>query len=99
MLRLPEAMSLEYISTSADYHYLGKWPFSQATVDFDSFQANDEKVFVVIRALEVVGEAVKFLPRTERERYPQIPWQAVAGMRHKLIQGNYCSKVIPIIVK
>lgn len=58
-------------------------------VDFASFETNDEKVYAVIRALEIIGEAVKFIPQTERDRYPQIPWQAVAGMRDKLIHGYF----------
>jgi uncharacterized protein with HEPN domain len=62
-------------------------------VDFDSFEANDEKIYAVIRALEIIGEAVKFIPPTERDRYPQIPWQAVAGMRDKLIHGYFVVNV------
>ena len=34
-----------------------------AGVDFASFQANDEKVYAVIRALEIIGEAAKSIPR------------------------------------
>ncbi len=64
-----------------------------AGVDFETFEANDEKVFAVIRALEVIGEAVKFIPLSEREHYPQIPWQAVAGMRDKLIHGYFVVNV------
>jgi uncharacterized protein with HEPN domain len=58
-------------------------------IDFDTFQANDEKTFAVTRALEIIGEAVKQIPESERTRYPQIPWKAVAGMRDKLIHGYY----------
>lgn len=57
--------------------------------DFPSFEKNDEKIFAVIRALEVIGEAVKFIPQTDRDKYPQIPWKAVAGMRDKLIHGYF----------
>ncbi len=57
------------------------------------FAANEEKVFAVIRALEVIGEAVKYIPKAERDRYPQIPWQAVAGMRDKLIHGYFVVSV------
>lgn len=32
-------------------------------IDFDAFKANDEKVFAVIRALEIIGEAAKKLPK------------------------------------
>ena len=62
-------------------------------VDMAEFEANEEKVFAVIRALEVIGEAVKYIPETERERYPQIPWRAIAGMRDKLIHGYFVVSV------
>jgi uncharacterized protein with HEPN domain len=58
-------------------------------VDFASFETNDEKIYAVIRALEVIGEAVKFIPQAKRDRYPQIPWKAVAGMLDKLIHGYF----------
>ena len=64
-----------------------------AGIDFATFEANEEKVYAVIRALEVIGEAVKFIPQTERDRYPQIPWTAVAGMRDKLIHGYFIVNV------
>jgi uncharacterized protein with HEPN domain len=60
-----------------------------AGIDYAAFEANEEKVYAVIRALEVIGEAVKFIPQMERDRYPQIPWTAVAGMRDKLIHGYF----------
>ena len=64
-----------------------------AGIDFATFEANEEKVYAVIRALEVIGEAVKFIPSAERSRYPQIPWTAVAGMRDKLIHGYFIVNV------
>jgi len=62
-------------------------------VDMAEFEVNEEKVFAVIRALEVIGEAVKYIPETERECYPQIPWRAIAGMRDKLIHGYFVVSV------
>lgn len=53
-------------------------------VEFDAFVINDEKVFAVRQALEIIGEAVKKVPRSAREHYPQVPWREVAGMRDKL---------------
>ncbi|MBL1131382.1 MAG: DUF86 domain-containing protein [Chloroflexi bacterium] len=60
-----------------------------AGLDFDDFRINDEKVFAVVRALEIIGEATKYIPESERIKYPQIPWKAVAGMRDKLIHGYF----------
>ena len=58
-------------------------------VKFDAFAANDEKVFAVMQALEIIGEAVKNLPRSIRERYPEVSWRDVARMRDKLIHQYF----------
>ena len=39
------------------------------------------------RVMECLGEAVKRLPNDLRERYPQVPWKRVAGMRDYLSHG------------
>lgn len=39
------------------------------------------------RAMEVLGEAVKRLPDEITQRYPQVPWRLVAGMRDKISHG------------
>lgn len=56
-------------------------------VDYDHF-ANDFRInYVVVRALEIVGEATKRLPPAFREQYPHIPWKKMAGMRDRIIHG------------
>ncbi|MCS7068695.1 DUF86 domain-containing protein [Meiothermus sp.] len=36
---------------------------------------------VYLRSLEVIGEAVKHLPKALRQKYPAIEWRFIAGMR------------------
>jgi len=56
-------------------------------VDYDRF-TNDFMInFVAVRALEIVGEAVKRLPMSFRDKYPAIPWKRMAGMRDRIIHG------------
>ncbi len=47
---------------------------------------NDKKtVRATIRSLEIIGEAVKKLPKEITDNYPEIPWKSIAAMRDILI--------------
>ena len=39
----------------------------------------------VIRRLEIIGEAVKNIPKEIREKYPHVPWRSISGLRDILI--------------
>ncbi len=54
-------------------------------MDFEEFVSDRKTVNAVIRSLEVMGEAAKKIPPEIRNRYPEIPWKYIAGMRDKLI--------------
>ncbi len=42
-------------------------------ITFDDFRHNDEKNFAVIRALEVIGEAARHIPKSIRGRHTNVP--------------------------
>jgi uncharacterized protein with HEPN domain len=42
-----------------------------------------------VRSLEVIGEAVKQLPDSLRQKYNTIEWRAIAGMRDRLIHNYF----------
>lgn len=44
---------------------------------------------MAIRRLEVIGEAVKNIPKTFKEKHPEIEWKKIAGMRDMLIHEYF----------
>ena len=52
---------------------------------FEEFAEDEKTVYAVIRAIEVIGEAVRKIPNDLRDTYSEIPWRAIAGTRDKLI--------------
>ncbi|MBU1006964.1 MAG: DUF86 domain-containing protein [Candidatus Omnitrophica bacterium] len=55
----------------------------------EDFEKDEKTKFAVIRALEVIGEAAKKIPLPVKNKYPQIPWPAITGMRDKLIHEYF----------
>ncbi len=43
----------------------------------------------VLRKFEVIGEAVKQLTDSTKQRHPGIPWRQIAGMRDRLIHHYF----------
>jgi uncharacterized protein with HEPN domain len=52
---------------------------------FDDLKTQD----AVIRNLEILGEAAKFLSAETKKTYPNIPWRDIAGTRDKLIHDYF----------
>jgi uncharacterized protein with HEPN domain len=52
--------------------------------------SNDETLKrAFARSIEVIGEATKNLSTETRDRYPDVEWRAMAGMRDRLIHGYF----------
>ena len=54
-------------------------------MDFSSFVKDKKTVNAVLRSLEIMGEAAKKVPTDFREKYKQVDWKGMAGMRDRLI--------------
>ena len=58
-------------------------------MSYQEFSGDDKTVYAVVRALEVIGEATKCIPRQVRDNNPSLPWNEMAGMRDKLIHAYF----------
>ena len=62
-------------------------------ISYEEFIQDDKTVFAVVRALEIIGEAVKNIPDDIRKNYREIPWKDMAGMRDKFIHEYFGVKL------
>ncbi|MCG9128866.1 DUF86 domain-containing protein [Candidatus Poribacteria bacterium] len=53
-------------------------------ITYSDFERDQMRVDAVIRNPQIVGEAVKKLPDSIKEEYPNIAWQEIAGLRNRV---------------
>ena len=55
----------------------------------DGFLKNKLKQRAIERELEIIGEAVKNIPESLRNKYPEIRWKGIAGFRDVLSHAYF----------
>ncbi|MDD5258546.1 MAG: DUF86 domain-containing protein [bacterium] len=58
-------------------------------MDYVKFSKDKKTINAVVRSVEIIGEATKKLPKAFRDKYTDIPWKKMAGMRDKLIHEYF----------
>lgn len=56
-----------------------------ADMSFEDFTKDDKTFSAVTRKFEIIGEAANRIPKNIQEKYPEIPWSYMIGMRNKII--------------
>lgn len=46
-------------------------------------------VLSIIKEIEIIGEAASKISKSITNRYPEVPWSDIVGMRNKLIHGYF----------
>ena len=54
--------------------------------DLDS---NEMLALALVRLLEVIGEAARFVPDEVKANHPEIQWREIAATRNRLIHGYF----------
>jgi len=60
-----------------------------SNLSFEEFAPDETLKRAFVRSLEIIGEAVKNIPDSVRQKYPAIDWRKIAGMRDKLIHAYF----------
>jgi uncharacterized protein with HEPN domain len=58
-------------------------------LDRNSFEENRVLVLAVTRLVEIIGEASAKISSDTKTKYPQIPWQAMVGMRNRIVHAYF----------
>ena len=58
-------------------------------LSFETFSGDDKTIDAVVRNLEVIGEAVRNIPKDIRDKYPEIAWRRIAGLGNILIHEYF----------
>lgn len=58
-------------------------------VSYEDFIHREQLVDAVERNIEKIGEAAAAIPDTIRERYPEVPWKSIIGLRNKVIHHYF----------
>ena len=57
--------------------------------EFESFKSDSKTFDAVLRNLEIIGEAAKYVPEEVRNQNPRIEWKKIAGLRAVLAHAYF----------
>jgi len=84
MFPLPDIELLRHVEEALEKilrHTKGK-TFEQICDDENLYDA-------IIRRFEIMGEASTKISQVTREKYPELPWREMVGMRNRLIHNYF----------
>lgn len=58
-------------------------------MSYEQFSDDDKTKDAVVRNLEVIGEAAKNIPGSDKNKHSSVNWKAISGMRNKLIHEYF----------
>ena len=56
---------------------------------YDEFVKDRKTIDAVIRNFEIIGEAVKLLPKDLKDKYSEINWKRIRGFRNRIVHDYF----------
>jgi uncharacterized protein with HEPN domain len=82
-MRTDEAYLRDMLNAARDALEFGRG------LTFEQFQASLLHQMAILKAIEIIGEAASRISPAFHAAHPEIPWQAIIGMRHRLVHGYF----------
>ena len=60
-----------------------------ADVAFDAFLKNSMMRFASIKQIEIIGEAANYISEETKNKFSEIEWRQITGMRHILVHEYF----------
>jgi len=51
---------------------------------FDDFKNDRKTIDAVVRNFEIIGEASRFIPDDTKEKYENVDWKGIVGLRNRI---------------
>ncbi|MBT3583176.1 DUF86 domain-containing protein [Candidatus Woesearchaeota archaeon] len=55
----------------------------------EELNTNRMKQNAIVREIEIIGEAIKNISQTLKEKHPEIPWRKITGTRDKIVHHYF----------
>jgi|SRR5882724_9036160 len=53
------------------------------------FLQDEKTIDAVVRNLEIIGQAVRWLPPQFKEQHTSVPWSQIAGLRNRIVHDYF----------
>jgi uncharacterized protein with HEPN domain len=55
----------------------------------EEFEKDEKLQLAIVRLIEIIGEAARTISQQTKDAHPEIAWQPIVAMRHKLIHKYF----------